>query len=212
MGYPDRSPSLLLLQGAPADDRDERDVFELNGLLEQPVEEQAAVVGAAAVEAARRRGGRAASPRERGRRLSRRSSARAGSRRATPSRSFPARARVGDPGLERQPGRGEDRPRRDRRLPAAGGAAPEAARELPRLRRPAARADEAIRPAKASKVGETGQLIREPGLELAEGARVIDTADRTPGSESHPANVGARPDGIAPLLTKVRHPDSPLSL
>ncbi len=48
VGYPDRSPSLLLLQGAAADDRDERDVFELNGLLEQPVEEQAAVVGAAA--------------------------------------------------------------------------------------------------------------------------------------------------------------------
>jgi hypothetical protein len=47
-------------------------------------------------------------------------------------------------------------------------------------------------------------------ITICEPYRVIDTADRTRGSKNHPANVGARPDGIAPLLTKVSHPDSPL--
>jgi hypothetical protein len=97
---------------------------------------------------------------------------------------------AGKPGLERQIGRCEDRPRRDRRLPAARVAAPKPARELPRLRRPAARADKALRPAQASEVGEAGQLVREPGLELTERARVLETADRTCGSENHPANLG----------------------
>jgi len=102
----------------------------------------------------------------------------------------------GKPGLERQPRCGEDRPRRHRGLLPAAGTAPQTARELPPPRRPTARTEEAARPAKAGEVIATGQLVREPGLKLAERPRVVHAADRM--RCSHPAKVGLRPDEIEP--------------